>query len=293
MKNFAFPILNISSLFILYLSSQSGLYNCMNTGKTASSAKRSNENSGVHDNSLSTEWSEKGCNFMDLVKNGYLKNEGDLDEVKDYLADELASKIKDKLSDFLKDEKIFYDLENMDDQDKKDLKNYLKDMSEYIGLKAADILNSNIEESLKPLLSNSSFASLKEAMGSTSAVDLKIDDEDDETKEEKAKEEKAKEVKAKKAKAKKAKAKKAKAKKGDSKKEDSKKEGSKDENAKDENAKDDNSSDGNSSDDNADDMDVDEATEDFINELVDVYEENQQKDLEEYAQEIKTHNNLD
>ncbi|CAA9990958.1 male development gene 1, putative [Plasmodium knowlesi strain H] len=248
MKNVAFSILHISSLFILYLSSQSGLYSCKNTGKTASKGNHSNPNSAVNSNSLSTEWSEKGYNFMDLVKNGYLKNKGDLDEVKDYLADELAGKIKDKLNGILKDENIFYDLENMDEEDISDFKNYLKDMSEYIGLKAADILNSNLEDSLKSFLPKGSFANLKEAMGSSSPVNLNFDDEDGETK------------------------------KGKSKKGKYKKGYSNDENANDE---------------NANDEDVDETTEDFINELVDAYEEKHHKDLENYAQEIKNHNNLD
>ncbi|GAB69001.1 male development gene 1 [Plasmodium cynomolgi strain B] len=235
MKNFAFSILNISSLFILYLSSQSGLYNCMSTGKTA-------------------------------IRNGYLKNKGDLDEVKDYLADELAGKMKEKLIDLLKHEKIFYDLGNMDDEDLSDFKNYFKDMSEYIGLKAADILNSNLEDSLKPFLSKSSFASLKEAMGGSSPFDLKFDDEDGEAKE---------------------------AKKGNSKDENVNEENANDENANNENANDENSNDKNANDENANDEDVDEATEDFINELVDVYEDKHHKDLEENVQEIKTHNNLD
>ncbi|ANQ10922.1 Uncharacterized protein PCOAH_00055270 [Plasmodium coatneyi] len=258
MKNFAFSILHISSLFILYLSSQSGLYNCMNTGKTASKTNQTNSNSAVNGNSLSTEWSEKGYDIIDLVKNGYLTNKGDLDEVKDYLADELAGKIKGKLNDILKDENVFFDLENMDDEHVRDFKNYLKEMSEYIVLKTADILNSNLEDTLKPFLSKSSFASLKEAMGNSSSVDLNFDDEDGETKE--------------------AKTKKGKSKKGD---------------YKDENANDENANDENANDENANDEDVDEATEDFINELVDVYEDQHQKDLEQYAQEIKNHNNLD
>ncbi|KJP87200.1 hypothetical protein AK88_03116 [Plasmodium fragile] len=238
MKNFVFSIVHIAGLFILYLSLQSGLYNCKNTGKTGSNAQRSSTNPSVNDNSLSTEWSEKGYNFMDLVKNGYLKNKGDLDEVKDYLADELAGKIKDKLNDIIKDEKIFYDLENIDDEDINDFKNYLKDMSEYIGLKAADILNSSLEDSLEPFLSKSSFASLKEAMGNSSSFDIKFDDEDGEAKE------------------------------GDS-------------------------NDENTNNENANDQDVDEATEDFINEMVDSYEDKHHKELEQYAQEIKTHNGLD
>ncbi|EUD69024.1 hypothetical protein C922_00715 [Plasmodium inui San Antonio 1] len=231
MKNIAFSVLNISSLFILYLSSQSGLYNCMKAEQRATTSTRSKTNSAVNDNILSTEWSQHGYTFTDLVKNGYLTNKEDLDEVKDNLADELAEKIKDKLNDFLKDGKIFYDLEDMDDENVSHFKNYLRNICEYIVLKTADILNANIEDALNPLMSKSSFASLKESMENSGPLDLEFD-EDDETE--------------------------AKSTKG-----------------------------------NSNGELIDEEAEDFIDELVEGYEDKQHKDLEEYVQEIKTHDDLD
>ncbi|GAW83547.1 male development gene 1 [Plasmodium gonderi] len=236
MKNLKFSILNISCLLIFYLSSQNVYYDCINTGKTLKNVHHNNTKPNVKDNSLSTEWSEKGYNFMDLVKNGYLKNKGDLDNVKDYLADELAKKIQNKLGDYLKDEKNLYDLENMDDEDVNDFKNYAKDISQYIGLKAADILDTNLGEALKPFLSKNSYTNFEKALDNKQSINLEFDEQQ-----------------------------------------------SYDEDVTDENTKDGDSND----------IEVNDETEEFINELVDEYEDKHHKELEENAQEIKTHNNLD
>lgn len=139
-------------------------YHCINIGKPQVNTNGKNVNSNEKANNLSTEWSNRGFNFMDLLKNGYLQSHGNLEEVKDELANELANKIQNKIGEYLKDEKNLSVLQHLQLEDLDDLKHYVKDVSEYIGAKAGDLLDENLESTLKPLLERKSFETFEQAL---------------------------------------------------------------------------------------------------------------------------------
>ncbi|SBS88423.1 male development gene 1, putative [Plasmodium ovale] len=177
MKHFKFSAINLLCLLNLCLSFQNVYYRCMNAGKTANKGNhKNNMKFNGNDKRLTTEWSDKGYNFMDLVKNGYLKNQ-DLDDVKDELADELANKIQNKLGKYLKEEQNIKNIENINDADLNDLKSYVKDISEYVGLKAAELLDKNLEEALKPILSKTSYDNFEDTLHSINSGNLEDDEE--------------------------------------------------------------------------------------------------------------------
>ncbi|CRG97734.1 protein of early gametocyte 3 male development gene, putative [Plasmodium gallinaceum] len=167
--------LNIYVFLILYLSFQN-IYKCIKIGKQQNKVHNNNVRLESKFDNLSSKWSNKGYNFMDLLKNGYLKNKGNLDDVKDNLADELANKIQNKIEDYLKEENNMGDIENFTDEDLNDLKIYVKDISEYVGLKAADLLDKNLEEALKPILTKKAFDSFENNLNNKIIDDVEYEE---------------------------------------------------------------------------------------------------------------------
>ncbi|SOV80607.1 male development gene 1 [Plasmodium reichenowi] len=164
MKYLNFFILKVFYFLFFYLSFEDIYYHCINIGKPQINTNGKNVNSNEKANNLSTEWSNRGFNFMDLLKNGYLQSHGNLEEVKDELANELANKIQNKIGEYLKDEKNLSVLQHLQLEDLDDLKYYVKDVSEYIGSKAGDLLDQNLENTLKPLLERKSFETFEQAL---------------------------------------------------------------------------------------------------------------------------------
>ncbi|KEG04103.1 male development gene 1, putative [Plasmodium vinckei vinckei] len=150
MKRINIPTSTIGCLLLFLLSSQNGQYECMNIKGSSNNGSESNETVKAQNGKLNTQWSEKGYNFMDLIKNGYVENK-DLDDIKDDLASELATKIQNTVTNYIKED---HDEGEINANDIKNLKIYVKDISEYVGLKAADLLDKNLENALKPIIEN-------------------------------------------------------------------------------------------------------------------------------------------
>ncbi|SCM26386.1 male development gene 1, putative [Plasmodium chabaudi chabaudi] len=150
MKRINIPTSAIGCLLLFLLSSQNAQYECMNIKGSSNNGSENKANLNAQNGKLNTKWSETGYNFMDLIKNGYVKNK-DLDDIKDDLASELATKIQNTVSNYIKED---HDEDEINDDDIKKLKIYVKDISEYVGLKAADLLDKNLENALKPIIEN-------------------------------------------------------------------------------------------------------------------------------------------
>ncbi|VWU48712.1 male development gene 1 [Hepatocystis sp. ex Piliocolobus tephrosceles] len=150
MRNSSFSILSIFCFFNFFLSYQNVYYKCIHTDKLNNNVSNYNSKSNEKSNVLATEWSNKGYNFMDLVLNGYLKNK-DLDNIKDQLASELATNIQNKLISYISKQDLSK-IGSLDDSDVTYLKEYLKNMTDYIDVKASELLHENIGNAVKQFM---------------------------------------------------------------------------------------------------------------------------------------------
>ncbi|CXJ20091.1 male development gene 1 [Plasmodium berghei] len=181
MKCINIPTSTIGCLLLFFLSSQNAQYECMNIKGSSNNGSGGKANFNVQDGKLNTKWSDNGYSFMDLIKNGYVKNK-DLDDIKDDLASELATKIQNSISKYIKEDN---DEDELNDDDIKNLKIYVKEISGYVGLKAADLLDKNLESALKPLIENKSFDKSESKLSNEGTSSFRfnneiIDDEDPE-----------------------------------------------------------------------------------------------------------------
>ncbi|CRH02594.1 male development gene 1, putative [Plasmodium relictum] len=170
MKHFKISTLNIFGFFFLYLSFQNA-YKCMKIGSVLNKRNNNSIKLGGNDGN-SAQWSNKGNNFMELLKDKYSKSKRNIDDMKDELADELANKIQNKIEDYLKEESNLSDTENITGEDLNELKTYVRDISEYVGMKAADLLDRNLEEALKPILPKKEYDNFKNTLDDSSEDNL-------------------------------------------------------------------------------------------------------------------------
>lgn len=151
MKNLSCSILGIFCFFSIFLSFQNVYYKCIKPDKASTGGNTTNANSSGGSNILVTDWSNTGYNFMDLLTNGYLKDMN-VDEIKEELANDLANKIQDAFIKHMSTQDLSK-ITSIDSADVEVLKDYVKDITGYVGYKAAELLEENIEEAVNEYMS--------------------------------------------------------------------------------------------------------------------------------------------